>query len=63
MRPVTGIHLRVNVRYASNIKVVLLDNSIPKLGQKGEIVVVKRGYARNLLIPRKIAGKKFKKIS
>lgn len=36
------------------MKVILLDH-IEKLGNKGELVNVKRGYARNFLIPRKLA--------
>jgi large subunit ribosomal protein L9 len=36
------------------MKVILLEN-IDKLGIKGEIVNVKRGYARNYLVPRDYA--------
>ncbi|MDD3632899.1 MAG: 50S ribosomal protein L9 [Candidatus Syntrophosphaera sp.] len=36
------------------MKVILL-SSIEKLGNKGDVVNVKRGYARNYLIPRKLA--------
>ena len=36
------------------MKVILL-NHIDKVGRKGEIVTVKRGYARNYLIPRELA--------
>lgn len=36
------------------MKVILL-NHIEKLGKKGEVVSVKRGYARNYLIPRDLA--------
>jgi ribosomal protein L9 len=36
---------------------VLLLEDYQKLGKKGEIIEVKRGHARNLLVPRKIAGK------
>ncbi|NLH92620.1 MAG: 50S ribosomal protein L9 [Candidatus Cloacimonetes bacterium] len=36
------------------MKVILL-NHIEKLGKKGEVVSVKRGFARNYLIPRKLA--------
>ncbi len=36
------------------MKVILL-NHIDKLGKKGEVVTVKRGYARNYLIPRDLA--------
>ena len=36
------------------MKVILL-NHIDKVGRKGEIVTVKRGYARNFLIPRELA--------
>ncbi len=36
------------------MEVILLD-SIPKLGDRGETVKVKPGYARNFLFPRKLA--------
>ena len=36
------------------MKVILLEN-IEKLGNQGEVVNVKRGYARNYLIPRDFA--------
>ena len=34
---------------------VILRSDVEKLGLKGEVVVVKRGYARNYLLPRKLA--------
>ncbi len=34
---------------------VILREDIPKLGNKGEIVRVKDGYARNYLLPRRLA--------
>ncbi|MFQ5777329.1 MAG: 50S ribosomal protein L9 [Terriglobia bacterium] len=34
---------------------VILREDIPKLGQRGDIVNVKDGYARNYLMPRKLA--------
>jgi large subunit ribosomal protein L9 len=34
---------------------VILKEDVEKLGQMGEIVEVKRGYARNFLIPKEIA--------
>jgi large subunit ribosomal protein L9 len=34
---------------------VILREDIPKLGNKGEIVSVKDGYARNYLLPRRLA--------
>ena len=34
---------------------VLLRESVPKLGNRGDIVKVARGYARNYLLPKKIA--------
>lgn len=34
---------------------VILHEDVPSLGQVGEIVKVKDGYARNYLLPRKIA--------
>jgi len=36
---------------------VLLWNDVEKLGRRGEIVDVKDGYARNYLIPRRLASK------
>jgi large subunit ribosomal protein L9 len=36
---------------------VLLWNDVEKLGRRGEIVEVKDGYARNYLIPRRLASK------
>ena len=36
------------------IKLILLDN-ISGLGQKGDVLNVKPGYARNFLIPQKLA--------
>jgi large subunit ribosomal protein L9 len=37
------------------IRVIMLD-AVPGTGSKGEVVQVKRGYARNFLIPRKAAA-------
>jgi large subunit ribosomal protein L9 len=34
---------------------VILTSDVEKLGQKGEVVDVKRGYARNFLLPRRLA--------
>lgn len=34
---------------------VILIQDVPKLGKTGEVIKVKDGYARNLLIPRKFA--------
>lgn len=36
------------------MKIIMLEN-IEKLGSKGEVVNVKRGYARNYLVPRAMA--------
>lgn len=36
------------------MEVILLD-TVPSLGQRGEVVKVKPGYARNYLFPRKLA--------
>ncbi len=43
-------------RWGSTLRVLLLKN-LENYGTAGEVVDVKRGYARNFLIPRKIAGK------
>ena len=34
---------------------VILSQDVPKLGQVGDVVKVKNGFARNYLIPRKLA--------
>jgi large subunit ribosomal protein L9 len=34
---------------------VILREDVEKLGLKGEVVSVARGYARNFLLPRKLA--------
>ena len=43
------------VRFGTSIPVVLIDD-IENRGEKGDIITVKRGFARNYLIPRKLAG-------
>lgn len=43
-------------RFGGVIPVILLSD-LPNRGVKGETVEVKRGYARNYLIPRQLAGK------
>jgi len=43
-------------RHGTSISVILLEN-MEKRGSKGDVVPVKRGFARNFLIPRKKAGK------
>lgn len=45
---------RLIVRCGTSIRVVLVQDLANK-GSAGEVVEVKRGHARNLLIPRKIA--------
>lgn len=42
-------------RHGTSISVILLEN-LEKRGQKGEVIDVKRGFARNFLVPRKKAG-------
>ncbi|MBU8921921.1 MAG: 50S ribosomal protein L9 [Bacteroidales bacterium] len=34
---------------------LILKNSVPGLGERGDIVTVKAGYARNYLLPKKLA--------
>ena len=36
---------------------IILQEDIEKLGTRGEVVSVKEGYARNFLLPRKLAWK------
>ncbi len=43
------------VRHGGTIPVILKDGLLNK-GEGGDIVQVKRGFARNFLIPRKLAG-------
>lgn len=45
----------VSLRHGTSIPVILV-NDFEQKGRKGEEIVVKRGFARNFLIPRKIAG-------
>jgi ribosomal protein L9 len=47
--------LIVGRRQGSTISVILLE-SVGTIGQTGNIVDVKRGYARNFLVPRKLAA-------
>lgn len=49
-------HLLTSKRCASNIKIILLQD-IENRGKKGDIIEVKRGFARNCLIPKKLASK------
>ena len=44
------------VRFGTNIPVLLLED-VEKKGKAGEVIVVSRGFARNYLVPQKIAGK------
>jgi len=50
---ITGLELRKPER--SKDMQVILKEDVEKLGQMGQIVEVKRGYARNFLIPKDIA--------
>ncbi|MFA7395665.1 MAG: 50S ribosomal protein L9 [Sphaerochaetaceae bacterium] len=34
---------------------VILNHDVPNLGEEGDVVVVKRGYARNYLLPKELA--------
>ena len=36
---------------------LILTHDVPKLGQAGDVVEVKAGYARNYLVPRGYAAK------
>ena len=44
-----------SARHGSSISVILLD-SVQNWGSRGEVVSVKRGFARNFLVPRKLAA-------
>lgn len=48
--------IRVPLRFGSSIDVILLKD-VQNRGSQGDVVDVKRGFARNFLIPRKMAGK------
>ncbi len=52
-----SLQSELQVRHASKIKVIILQEN-SQLGVKGQIIEVKRGYARNFLIPQKIVGKR-----
>jgi hypothetical protein len=52
---ISGLNRGIQARFGSSLKVLLIENVVNR-GQKGEIVKVKRGYFRNLLYPRKMAG-------
>lgn len=56
--PSNAVFRLASQRNGSSISVILLEN-IDKRGERGEVVDVKRGFARNFLIPRKLAGKFF----
>ena len=45
----------VSVRHGGSIPVILKE-SLHNKGEAGDIVQVKRGFMRNFLIPRKLAG-------
>lgn len=47
---------RSQVRHGTSIPVILTKD-VDSRGNEGEVVNVKRGFARNYLIPRKMAGK------
>jgi large subunit ribosomal protein L9 len=46
--------LRFFPTFPSSVKLVLLDD-VKSLGRKGDVVDVAEGYARNFLLPRKLA--------
>jgi len=50
-----GSVLRRTLKRKAQIKVVLTTSELPRLGAKGEVVEVARGYARHFLFPRKFA--------
>ncbi len=45
-----------SIRHGGTIPVILKDG-LQNKGETGDVVQVKRGFARNFLIPRKLAGK------
>jgi hypothetical protein len=44
-----------SIRHGGSISVILRQD-IEDRGIKGDVIAVKRGFARNYLIPRKLAG-------
>mmetsp|Transcript_27905 Transcript_27905/g.28190 ORF Transcript_27905/g.28190 Transcript_27905/m.28190 type:complete len:163 (+) Transcript_27905:101-589(+) len=50
----SSISRQIQIRFGSSISVILVDN-VPNWGNQGELIQVKRGFARNFLIPRKKA--------
>ena len=50
-----GCILLTSIRHGGSIKVILTDD-LEGRGVKGEVLSVKRGFARNYLIPRQLAG-------
>ena len=50
-----GCILLTSIRHGGSIKVILTDD-LQGRGVKGEVLSVKRGFARNYLIPRQLAG-------
>ena len=56
LQRITGLNMKVLVRHGGSIPVILLQD-LPNRGNLGEIINVKRGYARNFLVPKKLAGK------
>ena len=49
------INKNVSVRHGGSIPVILKE-SLHNKGEAGDIVQVKRGFMRNFLVPRKLAG-------
>jgi large subunit ribosomal protein L9 len=45
----------MDIETGANIKQIILQEDIDKLGHRGDIVTVKPGYARNFLLPHKLA--------
>lgn len=54
--------LQQSIRHGGTIPVILKDG-LQNKGETGDVVQVKRGFARNFLIPRKLAGKFYFKMS
>jgi hypothetical protein len=54
LRPIVSSSF-IFIRHGTSIPIILIQK-IENRGEVGEIIQVKRGFARNYLIPRRLAG-------